>query len=477
MASAPTSDRLASLAPALEAAGQGHLVSWCRRLDPRPQERLLEELSQLDLPLLRRLLAGKGLAASADSAAELAPVESVAADDPAAPNAARRGAGLLAAGKVAAFTVAGGQGTRLGWNGPKGTFPATVITGKPLFRTFAEQVLATQDRFGPREPIPWYVMTSPANDADTQAFFRDNNHFGLAPGQVSFLVQGTMPSVDLEGRILLEAPDRLALNPDGHGGSLRALRSSGCLEEMRSRGIEQISYFQVDNPLVRILDPLFIGLHAGDPRSSGEMSGKMVPKRDAGEKVGVFCSREGRVEVVEYSDLPRELAEATDPDGRLRFRAGNIAVHLISVEFVERLTAGAAAFGLPFHRAVKKVPHLDLSSGASVSPAAPNAVKFETFVFDAMPLAKRSLVMETSRREEFAPIKNATGEDSAESSRQAQSDRAAAWLEANGVAVARRPDGSVAAKIEIQPRTALCAAALASRSLPTRIDAGSELVL
>ncbi|MGA1057777.1 MAG: UTP--glucose-1-phosphate uridylyltransferase [Phycisphaerales bacterium] len=475
MHSTGTEDRLAGLAPLLDAAGQSHLVRWCEQLDADARERLLEQLAELDLPLLARLASGDGHA-GVDSA-ELLPPETVDASDPAALDRRAAGENLLREGKVAAFTVAGGQGTRLGWNGPKGTFPATVIAGKPLFRVFAEQILATQDRFAPSEPIPWYVMTSPANDADTQAFFRDNNWFGLAPGQVSFLVQGTMPSVDFEGRVLLESREALCLSPDGHGGSLRALRRSGALEEMAARGIEQISYFQVDNPLVRILDPLFLGFHAADPRSSGEMSGKMVPKRHAGEKVGVFCQRGGRTAVVEYSDLPAELAEATDPQGRLKFRAGNIAVHAISVEFATRLTEEGSAIGLPYHRAIKKVPHLDLASGKVVSPAEPNAIKFETFVFDAMPLAKRALVMETSRLEEFAPIKNASGEDSAESSRQAQSDRAASWLEARGVKVARHADGHAAAKIEIEPRTALCAADLAMRPLPDRIDPGSEVLI
>ena len=475
MHSTGTDDRLATLAPSLEAAGQAHLVRWCEGLDAERRERLLDHLAELDLPLLAKL--ASDTAKASEDGGSLEPPETVDASDPAALERRTAGEALLRDGKVAAFTVAGGQGTRLGWNGPKGTFPATVVTGKPLFRVFAEQILATQDRFAPSEPIPWYVMTSPANDADTQAFFRDNNFFGLAPVQVSFLVQGTMPSVDFEGRVLLESPDSLCLGPDGHGGSLRALRRSGALEEMAARGVEQISYFQVDNPLVRILDPLFLGFHAADPRSSGEMSGKMVAKRDAAEKVGVFCRRDGRTTVVEYSDLPKELAEAHDAHGRLRFRAGNIAVHAISVEFAMRLTEDGAAIGLPFHRAIKKVPHLDLATGAMVTPQDPNAIKFETFVFDAMPLAKRALVMETSRLEEFAPIKNATGEDSAESSRQAQSDRAASWLEARGVKVARHPDGHAAARIEIQPRTALCAADLATRPLPDRIDPGSEVVI
>lgn len=469
-----TDDRLDALVPALEAAGQSHLAKWCESIAPAAREQLLGDLVSIDLELVGRLVRGEGL--HEEASGELEPPETVDASDPAALERRAAGEALLRNGKVAAFTVAGGQGTRLGWNGPKGTYPATPVTGRPLFRVFAEQILATEERFG-GAPIAWYVMTSPANDAETRAFFRDNNDFGLAPGQVRFIVQGTMPAVDSEGRILLESEGRIALAPDGHGGSIRALHESGALAEMRAAGVEQISYFQVDNPLVRILDPLFLGFHAADPRSSGEMSGKMVPKRDAGEKVGVYCRRGGRTGVVEYSDLPEELAVAVDGDGRLRFRAGNIAVHAISLAFAERLAEGAEGFGLPFHRARKKVPHVDPATGDRVEPEAPNAVKFETFVFDAMPLAGRAIVMETSRREEFAPIKNAEGDDSPASSRVAQSERAASWLEARGVRVARDADGRVAASIEIQPRTALCAADLATQALPDRIDPGSEVVI
>ncbi len=385
------------------------------------------------------------------------------------------GGDLVAAGQVAAFTVAGGQGTRLGWNGPKGTFPATPITGKPLFRVFAEQILAAQKKY--KTAIPWYIMTSPINDAETRAFFADNNYFGLDARNIFMFPQGVMPSIDAAtGRLLLAAKDELAVNPDGHGGSIKALRESGAIDDMVNRGVTQISYFQVDNPLAKVIDPLFLGLHAAAPDSSAEMSSKMVPKASPEEKVGVFCTSNGKTMVIEYSDLPEELAQQRDEAGKLRFNAGSIAIHIFGVEFVARLTEDVNKFGLPWHRAIKKVPYIDITTGKLIEPQEPNAVKLEAFVFDALPLAESSIVLETSRIEEFAPIKNAEGVDSPATSHEIQTQRSARWLEAAGVRVPREND-RIAARIEISPLTALEPADLQKAELPAAINAGADVVI
>lgn len=476
---AADADRIESLRRRYQAAGQEHVFRFVGELPPEELGALCAQLEAIDLDEIARLasrIAGGGTeGGAATDASSLSPPRSVAVDSAEARRCATAGEELIRAGKVAAFTVAGGQGTRLGWRGPKGTYPATPVTGKPLFRVFAESILAAGRKYG--VAIPWYVMTSPLNDADTRAFFRDNNWFGLEERDVFLFPQGTMPSIDDAGKLLLEEKHLLAVNPDGHGGALRALRASGAIEEMQARGIEQISYFQVDNPTVKIVDPVFLGLHATHPESSGEMSSKMVPKRDAAEKVGVFATVGGRTRVLEYSDLPKSIAEARDADGSLRFRAGSIAIHVLSVGFVDRLTRASDAFGLPFHRARKKVPHLDLATGRRIEPSAPNAIKFEAFIFDALPLCERSLVVETSRVEEFAPIKNAEGEDSPATSHQLQSDRAAAWLERYGVVVPRRAEGHADARIEISPLTALGPDDLKRTMLPREVSRGAELVL
>ena len=216
---------------------------------------------------------------------------------------------------------------------------------------------------------------------------------------------------------------------------------------MKQRGIEVISYFQVDNPIVRAIDPVFIGLHS---LQSAEMSAKCVAKCDPLEKVGNFCVVDGKVHVIEYSDLPEDLALACNEDGRLRFSAGSIAIHIFSRSFVERLTKGGIC-QLPIHRAEKKVPHIDVTTGESVSPPAANAVKLEMFVFDAMKLAEKTVILETLREEEFSPVKNAEGTDSLVTSLHDQIRRAAGWLERAGVTIPRDANGQVAAALEISP--------------------------
>lgn len=385
------------------------------------------------------------------------------------------GEGLIRRGKVGAFVVAGGQGSRLGYEGPKGCFPAGAVTGRPLFQVFADNLLGAKDRYG--VDVPWYIMTSPLNHKATVEFFEANRFFGLRREDVMFLPQGVMPSLDIaSGNVLLASKGEVATNPDGHGGCVRALEKSGALDDMRARGLEHLSYFQVDNPIVRVLDPVFIGLHAGAHDSSGEMSSKMVVKASPDEKVGVFCAAGGRTRVLEYSDLPAALQQARNPDGSLRFAAGSIAIHVLSVEFIGRL-ARDPRFALPYHRAEKKVPCINPATGAPVTPTANNAVKLERFVFDALELCRASVVVETDRTEEFAPIKNAAGADSPDSCRRVQTARAARWLEARGVAVPRASDGSPDCVLEISPRTATCAEELAAARLPRAIERGQRLAI
>jgi UDP-N-acetylglucosamine/UDP-N-acetylgalactosamine diphosphorylase len=218
---------------------------------------------------------------------------------------------------------------------------------------------------------------------------------------------------------------------------------------MKENNVEFISYFQVDNPLVNLFDPLFVGLHALD---NAEMSSKGIIKNSPKEKVGSFCLVNGKVTVIEYSDLPDELAEKRNPDGSLVFQLGSIAIHIISPSFVEKLNT--KDFSLPVHKAVKEIPHIDWL-GNPVEPDQPNGIKLESFVFDALPLASKSIVLETVRSREFAPTKNATGIDSVQTTKQMMVARAADWLEAAGVAVPRKPDGSPDCLIEIAPSFAV----------------------
>jgi len=358
--------------------------------------------------------------------------------------AVKLGKELISAGKVAAFVVAGGQGTRLGFDGPKGNFPISPIKNKTLFRIFADSIAAASQKY--QADCPWYVMASPLNYGQTTEIFRSNNYYGMGEKNVFVFQQETLPNFSLDGKILLEDKAKIACSPDGHGGSFRALYQSGALDDMKRRGVEFLSYWQVDNPLINIFDPLFIGLHVLD---KAEMSSKTLIKSGPKEKVGNFCLVDGRVNVIEYSDLPDELAEKRNPDGSLVFELGSIAIHIINRTFVEKLNAGD--FSLPLHRAVKKIQHIDKKGNTVES----DGIKLESFVFDALPLASKSVILQTIRSEEFAPTKNATGVDSVETTRQMMITRAADWLESAGVTIPRKPDGSVDCLLEIAPSFAL----------------------
>ena len=295
-----------------------------------------EQLQDVDFGLLKRLVAEAAAPPSAAPEAPPEPPEVVRKGADAARDAAFRKTGeeLLKAGKVAALVVAGGQGSRLGHPGPKGTFPATPVRKKSLFRLFSEKLRALGARYG--RAVPFFVMTSEENHADTVAFFEANGRFGLGAQQVVFFTQGMLPAVDATGRLVMKEPGVLFRSPNGHGGTLLALHRSGALDDLTRRGVEEIFYFQVDNPLVEMCDPVFLGGHRAQ---AADFSSKVVPKSGPDEKVGVLVRRAGVSGVVEYSDLAPELRNARDASGALRFSAGNIAVHALRVDFVRRLNA------------------------------------------------------------------------------------------------------------------------------------------
>ena len=435
--------------------GQEHVFAYYDELDAAGQARLLEQAAKVDLDELERLVKtlvennGEGqLDFDGLEPAPFLPHPDNGGSREAWESAGRRGEEALRDSRVAAFVVAGGQGTRLGYDGPKGTFPVTPVKGKPLFQVFAEKILAARQRYDCE--IPFYVMTSQANHEATVAHFAEHGSFGLPENSVHFFTQGMMPAVDHAGKIILEAKDRIARSPDGHGGSLRALVRSGAVAAMERDGIDIISYFQVDNPLTNIIDPAFIGFHLAE---GSEMSSKMIEKEYASEKVGHFClDKAGHTCVVEYSDLPRELAEAADADGKLKYRAGSVAIHLLDRDYVRRVGSGEdERYRLPFHRAEKKIPAWDADKGETVKPDEPNGIKFEMFVFDALPFSENPLILESKREDEFSPVKNAEGKDSPQTCKEAQLRQFARWMEAAMVPIATDETGLPPYNIEISP--------------------------
>jgi UDP-N-acetylglucosamine/UDP-N-acetylgalactosamine diphosphorylase len=467
------------LVAAFESAGQGHVFRFFDQLTTAQKAELLADASEIDLAeiaqLHRSLVLGNSAAGVDLRDLTPAPYEALpekGGDRAAWAEARRVGEQALRAGRVAAFVVAGGQGTRLGYDGPKGTYPVTPLTRKSLFQVFAEKLLAAGRRYG--RPLHWFIMTSQMNHAATEAHFVAHNYFGLDRAHVHFFRQGRLPAVGLDGKILIEDKHRIAMSPDGHGGSLRALLRSGALETMQRAGVDVLSYFQVDNPLVRFIDPAFVGWHV---LGRSEMSSKMVPKAYAGEKVGHFCAQRGRTVVVEYSDLPAARQEEINPaTGALRFIAGSVAIHLLDREFIRRMAAGADA--LPFHRADKKVPCLD-ASGTSIKPDKPNGVKFELFVFDALPFAKNPVIIEARRADDFSPVKNAEGLDSPKTCAEDQLRQFARWVNAHGAAVPMDSTGLPAFAFEVSPLFGYdedsFAAAWSARAAKPAITAGAVL--
>ena len=467
---------ITTLRQRLKKIGQEQVLRFYDSLEPAGKSKLSGQIESLDLSAISELaetyVRNKP---AAELPRDIQPVPAY----PRTPDEARRelyakaderGRQLVREGKVAAFLVAGGQGTRLGYDGPKGQFPVTPIKNKPLFQVFAEQLVAEGRAAG--RAVPWYIMTSDVNDAPTREFFKANQYFGLSESDVNFFQQGMMPAFAMDGRLLLGERDGLALSPDGHGGSLRALLKSGALADMRKRGVEHLSYFQVDNPLVHVIDALFLGLH---DLTGSEMSSKMIGKAHALEKVGNFVVGDGKLQVIEYSDLPEALALRKAADGKPLFNAGSIGIHALRVGFVERLNSGGR-LRLPWHRAEKKVPFVD-DGGNAIKPEKPNAVKLEQFVFDAIPLAENAIVLETQRGEEFSPVKNATGDDSPATCRRDQIRRAARWLADLGTTIPVK-NGEPDAVVEISPLYAANPAQLATQTnRPSKINAGESVYL
>lgn len=450
------------------AAGQEHVFDFWETLPEAGRQKLLAQLDKIDFELLARLkethLSGSE-AAAAD--AKLEPADFIhlpqTPEELAAVQSAKEaGEEALRRGRVAAFLVAGGQGSRLGYDGPKGVFKITPVKQKSFFQLHAEKLLAISRKYD--APVPWFIMTSLTNHDETVAFFEQNNYFGLRKSDVTFMPQQMVPALDKNGKVLLDAKDHVFENPTGHGGSLLTLKKSGALDDMKKRGIDLIFYFQVDNVLLNMCDPVFLGFHL---QEKSEMSAKICVKSGPDEKVGVLGLIDGKLGVIEYSDLSSEQKNAKNPDGSLKFQAGNIAIHILNIDFVEQQNEGGLR--LPWHVAHKQISHLD-ASGKLVTPEKPNGYKFETFVFDALGAAKQSMFLEVVREDEFSPVKNPDGIDSVVTAQRDMQLQAARWLEAAGVRAPRNGDNLPKHKLEISPLFALD-----KEELKTKVDANLKI--
>jgi UDP-N-acetylglucosamine/UDP-N-acetylgalactosamine diphosphorylase len=440
---------LHALRARLEAASQVHVLQFWDELTPAGRVQLANQIKSIDFDQLSRLIAGEDEKPDFASMAQRASAPPAVKTDGTGATwtraeASKQGEQALADGRVGAVIVAGGQGTRLGFDQPKGMFPIGPVSNRTLFEFFADRLRAIATRI--QYACRCILMTSPATHEDTLAYWSQNKYLGLNKDDVKIFCQGTMPAVDAaSGKLLLEEKDSLAMSPDGHGGTVAALAKSGCLADAESRGVDLLSYVQVDNPLVSLCDVDLLGHHL---MSGSEMTTQVVRKRFATEKVGNVVLVDGRVQIIEYSDLPEEAAKRIREDGSLVLWAGNIAVHVLDRNFFQRAADWSEA--LPFHRAHKSVPFVD-TTGAKVQPSKPNAIKYERFIFDLLPHAEHAFVVEALASEAFAPVKNANGAatDTPELAMKAISDLHRKWLTSAGVEV------SSDVHVEINPRYAL----------------------
>ena len=410
----------------LKKNGQEQVLRFWKKLSAKERKALLAQIESIDFKEVARcqaMLPGSGVAA-----------ETVKKGRPTAPKVAElKGAALkkavaagereLAAGHVGVLLVAGGQGSRLGFDGPKGAYSIGPVTGASLFYFHARKVLAMSIRYATR--IPFYVMTSAANYDATVQHFEENDYFGLNADDVVFFRQGMWPGMTADGKIILDAPGHVFMSPDGHGGLLAALKRSGALEDMKKRGIKSVFFFQVDNPLVEIADPAFIGHHVLE---KSEYSLKLCAKRDPFEKVGMPMLVGDSYRMVEYTEMTEEQC-LRKKNGKLYYLYGSPAIHVFDRAFLAR----EAAKAMPLHLAFKKIPFVE--NGKTVKPDSPNGYKFEKFIFDILPNAKRTAFLAFDQKDEFSPVKNATGNDSPETCR---ADMRAKWvrmLEEAGVKV------------------------------------------
>lgn len=313
----------------------------------------------------------------------------------------------IKSGKLAVVTMAGGQGTRLGHTGPKGTYDLGLDTHKSIFEILCDTLNEARSEY--KVDIPWYIMTSEENNEETERFFKSHGFFGYPEKCITFFKQGKLPMLDTNGKILLDEKCRVKEAADGHGGIFQSMLKEGVVYDMKGRGIEWVFIGGVDNVLAKMVDPVLIGLSEATHKMA---AGKSLVKAGPKERVGVFCKKNGKPSVIEYTEISEEMAAETTSDGELRYGESHILCNMFSMNAIEKISK----MELPYHVAVKKAKYLD-KDGNLINPDKPNAYKFESFLFDAFESLDDMAILRVKREEEFAPVKNAEGVDSPETAR------------------------------------------------------------
>lgn len=433
-----------------EAAGQGHVLAHLDKIaSAEERESFILQLQGIAVEKMAALL-NSALASVADTNAVITPYAGDVGRsmDAAAVEKVRPiGMQAIQKGQVAAIVLAGGQGTRLGFSGPKGMYNIELPSEKSLFELMAERILKLRQLAGEDAKLPFYVMTSPINHVETEAIFREKNFFGLGEENVMLFQQGMLPCLTTDGKIILETKSKVAMAPDGNGGIYPSLLSSGALEQMEARGVQYLHIFSIDNALVKPADPVFIGHCIAQKADCGN---KSVWKSNPHEKVGVVALRDGKPCVVEYSEISKEMAEQTDANGRLVFGAGNICNHFYTLDFLRNQVL--KNMGDLYHIAHKKIPYYDAEQDATVTPETNSGIKLETFIFDVFPLSQNFAVFEAERTDEFAPVKNAPGSstDSPDTARAMISNLSKLWLKKAGAKLENEDSNEIC---EVSPLT------------------------
>lgn len=460
----PAEADLKELREKYEEAKQEHVFTFYDELDTEDKAVLFEQLQGIDPPRIN-VLADKAIhppkatESKQEPSIEPLPKDATASLLDLAPEEVEKwykaGLGLVAQNKVAVVLLAGGQGTRLGSSAPKGCFDIGLPSKKSLFQLQAERIWKVQDLArkysGPDQiaAVPWYVMTSGPTRGPTQKFFEEHDYFGLPKENVVIFEQGVLPCISNEGKILMETKSRVAVAPDGNGGIYQALITSDVRTDMRKRGIEHVHAYCVDNCLAKVADPAFIGFAAS---KRVDIATKVVRKRKANEPVGLIIQKDGKPDVIEYSEIDKGMAEEKDGHNEdiLKFRAANIVQHYYSFEFLD--TIQEWAHKLPHHVAKKKITYMDTEKGEIVKPEKPNGIKLEQFIFDVFPFVAmdKFACMEVDRKEEFSPLKNAagTGEDDPDTSKKDIMQQGARWLKNIGATVVSETEET---GVEISP--------------------------
>lgn len=384
---------------------QQHLLNYYENLNDEKKEELLNQIFEVDFDLVNNLY--KNINNTRELKDKITPItymdkEKMNQGD--LEKYKNKGIETIKNNKYAVVTMAGGQGTRLGHNGPKGTFMLEVSPVKSLFEIFCEKLKKIQEKYG--VIVPWYLMTSKENNNATVEFFEKNNYFNYPKDAVKFFVQGEIPMIDTNGKVILTEEGLVKNAANGHGGIFEAMFKNGIVADIKKRGVEWIFIGPVDNPLVQMTDELMIGIGV---EKNVMAVGKSIVKAGPEEKVGVFCKKNGKPSVVEYTEITKEMSEQRDNNGELVYGESHINCNLFNIKAIEKIGDEK----LPYHTAFKKATYMN-ENGEIIKPTEPNCYKFETFIFDSFEKLDNMEILRGKREEEFAPVKNKQGVDSPE---------------------------------------------------------------